>query len=113
VLGEDYGGINNLFADPCSPPIGSNGVAILLGHNSDNRDSNKFEIKYALNQPSNMQLKVLDLSGQTMATLDRGFREKGSYTIKFDPAQFKLKQGTYIYQIDAAGKTYGRKILVQ
>ena len=113
VLGEDYGGITDLFIDPCSPSAGSNGVAMLLGHNSDNRDSRRFEIKYALNQPSNMRLNILDLSGQTMATLDEGFREKGSYTVLFDPERYNLKEGMYIYQIDAAGKRYGRKLLVQ
>lgn len=113
VLGDDYGMIPNMFSDPCSPATGSNGVGLLLGHNASLESPDKIEIKYALNSPGNMRLQILDLSGQEMATIDQGYKPKGTYTYQLDPKDFNLKQGMYIYKIDAAGQSYGRKLLIQ
>ena len=113
VLGQEYMGVQSLFSDPCSPPLGSNGVAMLLGHRPHSDGDQKLEIAYAMSQSGNMRLQVFDLSGQKMATLDQGFKERGSYLLPFNPADYNLKKGMYIYKIDASGKSYSRKLLVQ
>jgi len=113
ILGDQYSGIDQLFSDPCSPSIGSNGAGILVGHRPHHNEVDSFEIAYAMNRPGNMKIQIFNLSGQRMATLDRGFKDRGTYKLAFDPKKYNLQKGMYIYRMDASGKSYSRKILVQ
>lgn len=112
ILGDEYAGIDQLFKDPCSPSIGSNGVAMLLGHRPADMP-NQFEIAYALSQPGNVRLQIFDGTGQRMGTLFRGYRDRGTYTFSFDPSKYNIKEGLYTYRLDASGRSYSRKIIIQ
>ena len=113
VLGEDINPMPNLFLEPCEREKGLNGEAVLLGHRPTVEKDGKIEIRYAVDQSSNVWLKLYDRSGQKVADLERGFKERGTYTITVDPNRYALKEGAYYYKLDAAGKSHSRKLLVQ
>ena len=64
-----------------------------LKQNVPNPFSNSTQIQYSLTVKSEVIIQVFNLSGQTVATLDKGQKEKGDYTIDWKPEN--LRSGIY------------------
>jgi uncharacterized protein (DUF1501 family) len=90
-----------------NPPIGSNQVALLLGHKPIDAG---FAINYAIKRRGNVRLVILNKQGQQVRTLFQGFRERGSYTFDFHPSAFFLSPGSYFYRLESGGMAYSRQI---
>lgn len=110
-MGERFNGMN-MFNNPCGQDKGSNFNSILLGHNPNDSDSRILDIKFSTQAAGDVQIFVKSLKGNTLAVLFDKFAAKGSYTINFDPVKWKIPPGEYIYQINAGGKTFMRRINV-
>ena len=109
VLGEQMDTIPGLLP-PGNPPIGSNEMAALLGHNPDPNIPGTILLKYAVKRRGTVRLRILTSGGQPIRTLFAAFRERNSYTFAFRPSDFFLPPGDYIYQLDAGGKIYSRAL---
>ncbi len=109
IIGQPMDRIDGLVP-PGSPSVGDNAIAALLGHNPSSNLPNTIEIKYAMKQDGPARLRILSTSGQQLRVLFNEFRERGSYTFQFTPTAYYLSPGEYIYQLDAGGKTYNRRI---
>lgn len=109
VLGEHYNTIPGLVP-ACTPSLGSNDVAVLLGHNPSKTNIGQIEIKYSIKVRGVVRVQILNLSGNPLRTLFSKFHERGSYTYSFSPAQLGLSSGKYVYKMDTGGKTYSRII---
>lgn len=109
IMGDDSPLIDDLLP-PSSPPLGSNEVALLLGHNPADLPGTVFEIKYAIKRRGNVRLTVLNNSGQTIREILHTFQTEGSFTFLFNPNDFFLLPGTYFYRLEAGGRAYTRKI---
>ncbi len=112
VLGGDYAdpALSNLIADPCTPSIGSNDIAALMGHRQSITNPNVTEFRYAVNVDGNIRLRILNLSGQPLVTLKSGFQKKGHYIHNYDRMTDPLPPGKYIYRLDTSGRTFSRLI---
>lgn len=63
-------------------------------------------IRYSVDQPSDVMVKVYDITGKEIATLVNEKKSSGIYSIGFSNAQFS--SGTYFYRLTAhseSGKT--------
>lgn len=107
-MGSTYPGLP-LFNSPCGANKGSNLNSILIGHNPNPIQSRIIDIKFTALISSEMVLSIKSINGKTIATLLDKFTPKGSYTIPFDPAKWNVPPGEYIYQLNAAGKTFMRR----
>jgi len=107
-MGSTYPGLP-LFNSPCGANKGSNLNSILIGHNPNPLQSRIIDIKFTALISSEMILSIKSINGKTIATLLDKFIPKGSYTIPFDPATWNVPPGEYIYQLNAAGKTFMRR----
>lgn len=109
VLGQQMDTIPGLVPSG-TPPIGSNDIAALLGHNPDINIPGTILIKYAIKQRGTVRLRILTNSGQAIRTLFSEFKTPNSYTFAFRPSDYYLPPGEYIYQMDTGGKIYSRQI---
>lgn len=67
-------------------------------------------IQYAIDSRQFVTLKVFDLLGQETATLVNEEKPSGSYTVAFDASG--LSSGLYFYQLQAAGFTETKKMIL-
>lgn len=109
VLGQQMDIISGLVPAG-NPPVGSNDVAALLGHNPDPNTPGTILIKYAIKQRGNTRLRIMTNAGQPIRTLFSEFKTPNSYTFAFRPADYYLPPGEYIYQMDTGGKIYSRPL---
>ncbi len=70
-----------------------------LEENFPNPFSGVTKIKYNLNKPSAITLKLFDINGKELRTLESKYQNAGSYEYQFDGSN--LANGTYIYQLQA------------
>ena len=76
--------------------------AFVLAHNFPNPFTSTTIIRYFLQRDGIVSLKVFDIMGREVATLDDTFRERGHwYTATFDAGN--LAAGTYYYRIQVEG----------
>ena len=59
-----------------------------------------------------VRIDLYDILGQKVKTLVHEVRESGRHRIVLDAAQADLPSGIYIYQIEVAGKTITRKMML-
>jgi uncharacterized protein (DUF1501 family) len=109
TLGNSFDYLDGLLP-PSDPPLGSNEVALLLGHNPAESQGISFEIKYAIKRRGFVRLSILNKSGQLRRVLLDSFRERGSFTYTFKPGDFFLPPGSYLYRLEAGGRQYTRAI---
>jgi hypothetical protein len=73
-------------------------------------------IRYSLNKPKKVMLKVLDILGNEITTLVDKLQEPGIYTLEFnaqDPFGGKqLTSGVYIYQMNVENMIINRKMIL-
>ncbi len=65
-------------------------------------------IRYSIPKGTRVQIKVLNMLGQTVATLVDDYKSPGWHTVTFDAS--KLSSGFYIYRIKADEYTESRKL---
>lgn len=93
-----------------NPPVGSNNRASLLGHNPHPSLPNTFQIKYALKERGNVRVQITNPAGQPLRTIVNEFKERGSYTLDFNPVTYFLSGGDYVYKLETGGKIFVRPI---
>jgi uncharacterized protein (DUF1501 family) len=108
-LGDDFGEIENLVP-PSDPPLGSNGRRALLGHRPNDNNGEQINIYYSIQDRGQTKIQLLDKSGHAIRTLLDDFRERGSYTLTFNPSQYLLSPGQYLYRLETGGKVYVRPV---
>lgn len=72
-------------------------------------------IRFDLPSSGEAELSLFNLTGQRVATLIRGFREMGSYTLRWDgtdDAGRALASGMYIYRLTAGDRVETRKLML-
>ena len=68
------------------------------------------QIKYTLNNESNVQINIYNYSAQLIRTIDQGFKTEGDYHLNFDASG--LKKGIYFYSIIINGERGDSKRMV-
>jgi uncharacterized protein (DUF1501 family) len=111
IMGSQFDIVPNLLT-PTAPTIGSNDLAVLLGHDRSLDLSNTLLIKYAILRRGIVRLQILNNAGQVKATLVNTTQDAGSYTVSFTPMAYNLPPGDYIYRLETGGKTYSRRVLL-
>ncbi len=72
-------------------------------------------IRFDLPSSGEAELSLFNLTGQRVAKLIRGFREMGSYTLRWDgtdDAGRALASGMYIYRLTAGDRVETRKLML-
>ncbi len=68
------------------------------------------EIKYDIKNAGAVLMKVYDQSGKQVNTLVNGYKNAGSYSIKFDASSFS--SGVYYYTLETAGNVMTKKMIL-
>jgi hypothetical protein len=68
-------------------------------------------IKYHLDRPAHVSLKIINTVGKEIITLADGFQEAGEHQIKWKPEG--LPDGIYLSKLQANGFSETKKILLQ
>lgn len=80
-----------------------------LDQNFPNPFNPSTEIKFGLNEATNVDLRIYDALGREVAVLiNNEFMNAGSYNVKFDAS--KLASGNYVYRMTAGANTVSRKM---
>jgi hypothetical protein len=67
-------------------------------------------IRYSVPSAGRVSLNVYDVLGREVATLFEGFRQPGSYTVRFDGTG--LPSGVYLYRLQSGGMVETRKLVI-
>ncbi len=81
-----------------------------LEQNYPNPFNPETTINFSLPVSGNVDLAVYNLLGQKVASLASGFRNAGTYTVRWNAAQ--VSSGWYIYSLRANGQVMNRKMLL-
>jgi hypothetical protein len=95
--------------DPLVPEIFS------LSQNYPNPFNPETTIRFDLSTSADAELSLFNMSGQRVATLLRGAREAGSYTLRWDgtdDAGRALASGMYFYRLTAEDHVETRKLML-
>jgi hypothetical protein len=65
---------------------------------------------YTLQKPAQVSIRIFNLNGQEVETIESGFRQKGEHIIKWAPGE--LSAGIYLYQICVGEKSETRKLIL-
>jgi hypothetical protein len=68
-------------------------------------------IKYYLKESGDVMLKIYNLTGQELVTLENGFKRAGEYLINWRPKG--LPGGIYFYMLRAGGYSVTKKLILQ
>ncbi len=68
------------------------------------------QLRYSLDTAGRVSLRVYNVAGQWVATLDEGFRGAGWHQARFDGAG--LASGVYVCTLEAGGRTVSQKLLL-
>ncbi len=84
--------------------------SFILSQNYPNPFNPVTTISYGIGVRTNVSLVVFDSLGRRIADLDRGMKEPGRYTVRFDGAGYPT--GFYVYRLTADGYTGSRSMLL-
>ena len=87
--------------------------AVELLPNYPNPFNNETVIRYQLNQAGQIRVEVLDLLGRRIKTLFEGFKNAGSYSVRWDGKDDRNQtaaSGTYILRLSAGGQSINRVV---
>ena len=73
-----------------------------------NPTKSAFTIVYTVKEPSNVEIRVLNSSGQILKILESGFKEKGTYIIGWEGE----RPGTYLIHLKLGDEIYFKKIVL-
>ncbi len=85
-------------------------TAFELKQNYPNPFNPSTKIEFAVRDAGDVSLKVYDVLGRQVATLQDGPMAAGSYTATFDASQ--LASGTYIYVLESAGNRVSKSMVL-
>ena len=100
-----YTNVESLFNESKSPK------QFQLFQNYPNPFNPSTTIKYNLIESSNVILKIYNLGGQEVATLDNGFKLAGEHDINWQPKG--LPSGIYFYRLQAGEFFETKKLILQ
>ncbi len=103
-----FNGTDSLLVGVRQPPAVP--LSTALEQNYPNPFNPTTAISYQLSANSFVNLKVYDILGRLVATLDDGYRTAGAYTFRFDAS--RLASGVYFYQLTAGRVHLQRKMLL-
>jgi len=69
-------------------------------------------INYQFPVASNVSLKVFDVLGNEIATLDDEEKPAGTYSVKFRTQNLQLSSGIYFYRLQAGSFTETKKMIL-
>ena len=93
--------------------VGSDNVVpnkFALAQNYPNPFNPSTQISFELSASNNTSLKVFDVLGREVATLENGRLEAGSHTVTFDAS--KLASGMYIYKLESGNFVSVKKMML-
>ena len=91
--------------------VGFNSISTYsLDQNYPNPFNPSTEINFSLAESGFISLKVYDISGAEVATLENGFKHAGKYSIKFDAK--KYISGIYFYRLNTDNFSSTRKMVL-
>lgn len=90
-----------------NPPIPSN---VELYQNFPNPFNPMTAIRYYLPKNSTVSLKVINLIGKEIATLEQGLREEGFHAVSFSSDEHS--SGIYFYQLSVNGTIHTRRMVL-
>jgi len=96
---------------PVSTPTkkaASSGLNYTLEQNYPNPFNPTTYIRYSIPEATRVQIDVLNMLGQTVATLEDGYKSAGWHTVTFNAS--KLSSGFYIYRMKTENYSYSRKL---
>jgi photosystem II stability/assembly factor-like uncharacterized protein len=102
-----YKWVRNQTGAPVVPPPSKPG---LLAQNSPNPFDRTTRIRYRVQLPGPVTLRLFDLQGRELRTLHRGTQSPGEYEIPFDAGD--LPSGIYAYRLTTASGEETRKMWV-
>ena len=89
--------------------------AFSLEQNAPNPFNSNTVIRFALPQPSQVELAIYNLLGQPVAVLVQGPSAAGTFSVRWDgrdQAGRAVTSGVYLYQLRAGEYTEVRKLLL-
>ena len=89
--------------------------AFALAQNAPNPFNSNTVIRFALPQPSQVELTIYNLLGQPVAVLVQGPSAAGTFSVRWDGRDqtgHELTSGVYLYQLRAGEYTKVRKLLL-
>ncbi|HEY6171208.1 MAG TPA: T9SS type A sorting domain-containing protein, partial [Candidatus Kapabacteria bacterium] len=81
-----------------------------LGTIYPNPSQTKIAIPFTLEERGQIQIEVIDVSGKTIALVEEGHLESGTYESSFDAST--LPNGTYIIRMNSNGKNHYQQFVV-
>jgi hypothetical protein len=82
-----------------------------LERNFPNPVSDRTWIRFSLDRPAHVALRLYDLYGREAAVITDGERKEGYYQQEFRPAG--LPSGVYFYQLRADNRTLTRSLIIR
>ncbi len=65
---------------------------------------------YTLEESAQVSIRIINLNGQELETIESGFQQKGEHIIRW--ANGKLSAGIYLYQLRVGEKLETRKLML-
>jgi hypothetical protein len=116
VILEDLFGLPSIGGGgPAGVPVPDMVHPWVLAQNVPNPCAGATEIRYSINQPCRVELKVYNALGQVVCVLEDSRRDAGPYVAHWDgrnAAGERVSSGVYFYKIKAGRFTATRKMLV-
>jgi len=81
-----------------------------LNQNYPNPFNPSTEIRYDLTKSGNATMKIYNQAGKEVYTLVNGYKNAGSYSVKFDASSFS--SGVYYYTLEAEGNVSTKKMVL-
>ena len=95
--------------------IQASSESFTLAQNYPNPFNPETTIRFDLPQSQEIELAIYNLAAQKVATLVQGYREAGSYSVRWDgvtDAGLELASGVYFYRLTARERVETRKLLL-
>ena len=108
-LGEPYTGVEG------KPGANERTANLSLWQNNPNPFAGNTVIKYQVDTPGPITLKIYNISGQLVKKLDDGYRIAGIHSVKWDgrdESGTNVSKGVYIYQLQTTNLKQTRKLIV-
>jgi len=96
--------------DPTLNIANDPGQSQLALYHYPNPVRNETSFYYILQEQAEVSLKIFNLSGQELETIESGFRQQGEYQIRWDGG--RLPAGIYLYQFNAGEMSETRKLIL-
>jgi len=94
---------------------GTPAPATALGANYPNPFNPSTSIPYTLARAGHVTLRIVDVTGRTVATVVDGWRSAGAHTAHWDGRRSggtPAPSGVYVARLEAAGATGARKLVL-